>query len=243
MQASTKQQQLQSFTSRSIDVEGRKKAYSFADLSAYTFKRRLLIRAAALIFYMLINIIGRTIRFEVEGWEYFEEARRDGHVPIHTLWHHAMFLAVYFWRRRGIVYMTSQSFDGEYIARSIQRFGFGAVRGSSSRGGDSALIDMMRLHRDGIPVGFTVDGPRGPRLVAKMGPVMLAKMTGQPILPFTITAEHYWRVHTWDYLQVPMPFTRAHVRIAPPIYVLRDADQQMLQVKRDELQRALDEIN
>lgn len=242
MQASTKQQQLQLFTSRSVDVERRKKAYSFADLSPYTFKQRFLIRAAALIFYMLINIIGRTIRFEVEGWEYFEEARRD-HVPIYTLWHHAMFLTAYFWRWRGIVYMTSQSFDGEYMARSIQRFGFGAVRGSSSRGGDSALIDMMRLHRAGIPVGFTVDGPRGPRHIAKMGAVMLAKMTGQPILPFTITAEHYWHVPTWDSLQVPMPFTHAHVRIAPPIYVPRDADQQMLQAKGDELQRALDEIN
>lgn len=242
MQVSTKRQQLQLFTSRSVDVERRRKAYSFADLSAYTFKQRFLIRAAALISYLLINIIGRTIRFEVEGWEYFEEARRD-HVPIHTLWHHAMFLMIYFWRRRGIVYMTSQSFDGEYIARAIQRFGFGAVRGSSSRGGDSAFIDMMRLHRAGIPVGFTVDGPRGPRHIAKMGAVMLAKMTSQPILPFTITAEHYWHVPTWDSLQVPMPFTRAHVRIAPPIYVPKDADQQMLQAKSDELQRALDEIN
>ncbi len=94
------------------------------------------------------------------------------------------------------------------------------------------------------PTGFTIDGPKGPRYVAKMGAVLLAKKTGQPILPFTITAEHFWEVKkSWDGFQVPYPFSRARVEIAPPIFVPADADENTLKAKRDALQQALDEIN
>jgi lysophospholipid acyltransferase (LPLAT)-like uncharacterized protein len=111
------------------------RAYKFASLSAYPVKKRFLIRAADLAFYVLIRLIGRTTRFRVEGWEHWETATRDNGIPIYTFWHNRVFLATYFWRRRRIVVMTSQSFDGEYIARFIQRFGYGAARGSSTRGG------------------------------------------------------------------------------------------------------------
>ncbi|MGB8508475.1 MAG: hypothetical protein WCD76_08715, partial [Pyrinomonadaceae bacterium] len=97
------------------------RAYTFADLSDYAPKQRFLIRAADLAFYLLIQLIGRTVRWKVEGWEHWEEATRGGGLPIYTFWHDRVFLATYFWRRRGIVVMTSQSFDGEYIARFIQR--------------------------------------------------------------------------------------------------------------------------
>lgn len=224
-------------TSESIE-----RAYRFADLSSYPLKKRILIRAADLAFYDLINIIGHTARYEVRGWENFEEASKDGRVPIHTLWHDCIYLAIYFWRRRGIAYMTSQSFDGEYIARFLQRFGFGAVRGSSTRGGVGAMVEMARLLRASIPVGFTLDGPKGPRRVAKMGAIMLAKKSGQPILPFNVTAMRYWAAPSWDRLQMPMPFTRALVSIATPISVPADADDAVLNSKRDELQRAMDEL-
>jgi len=220
-----------------------RRAYQFADLAAYSFRKRLLIRAADLAFYALIRVVGSTTRFTVEGWENFEAAARDGGLPIYTSWHDRVFLATYFWRRRGIVVMTSQSFDGEYIARFIQRFGYGAARGSSTRGGTGALVEMVRLVRAGCPAGFTIDGPRGPRHVAKMGAVLLAKKTGQPILPFTVNAARYYEVRSWDRLQIPLPFSRARVNIAPPIYVPADADEATLETKREELQRALDRIN
>ena len=108
------------------------RAYTFATLSSYSLKDRLLIRAADLIFFILINLIGRTVGFEIEGWDNWEAASRDGKIPIYTFWHNRVFLATYFWRRRRIVVMTSRSFDGEYIARFIQRFGYGAARGSST---------------------------------------------------------------------------------------------------------------
>ena len=219
------------------------RAYSFADLSAYSLKERWLIRAADLAFFVLIKLIGRTVKFEVEGWEHWEAASRDEKIPIYTFWHNRVLLSTYFWQRRRIVVMTSRSFDGEYIARFIQRFGYGAARGSSTRGATGAVVEMVRLMRAGCPTAFTIDGPKGPPHVAKMGAVLLAKKTGQPILPFTITARHCQAKRSWDGFQVPLPFSRARVNIAPPMYVPADADESSLAAKRDELQAALDEIN
>jgi lysophospholipid acyltransferase (LPLAT)-like uncharacterized protein len=219
------------------------RAYSFADISGYTFRQRLAIRAADISFYLLIRIIGATTRFSVEGWENFEAATRDGQQPVYTFWHEQIMLGTYFWRRRRIVVMTSRSFDGEYIARFIRRFGYGASRGSSSRGGIAALVEMIKLMRAGCPAAFTIDGPRGARRVAKMGAVLLAKKTGCPVLPFSITPAHFYAASSWDRLQIPLPFTRARLRIAPPIYVAPDADDDALNAKRDELQRALDSLS
>ncbi len=103
---------------------------------------------------------------------------------------------------------------------------------------------MSRLLGLGYPAAFTIDGPKGPRYVAKMGGVLLAKKTGQPMLPFTITARRYWEAKgSWDRAQAPFPFTRARVDIAPPIFVPADADENTLNAKRDELQQTLDELN
>ena len=219
------------------------RAYRFADLSAYLLRERLMIRAADLAFYLLIRAIGSTLRFRVEGREHWDESARNGRLPIYTFWHDRIFPGTYFFRHRGIVIMTSRSFDGEYIARFIQRFGYGAVRGSSTRGAVGALVELARLVRRGCPAGFSIDGPRGPRHVAKMGAVLLAKKTGQPVLPFGVNAERFWQLPSWDRLQIPVPFTRVVVRFAPPIRVPPDADEATLATKRDELQSALEEVS
>ena len=214
--------------------------YGFTPLSAYTFKQRLLICLADLGFYVMIRSIGLTLRFEVEGWENFEQIKRDGHVPIYCFWHDRIFAGTYFFRDRGIVVLTSQSLDGEYIARFIKRFGYGATRGSSTRGGAKALVEMIRLMRSGLPMAFTVDGPRGPRYEAKTGPVLLAKKTGNPLMPFVVECRKFWTIKSWDRLQIPKPFTRARVMIAKPIDVDSDASPEQLEKKHSELQRALD---
>lgn len=224
-------------------AEIKERVYKFADLSRYPLGKRSLICLADLVFYSLIRLIGRTVRFQIEGQENWEAASRGGLFPIYTFWHNCVFLAVYFFRRRRIVVMTSQSLDGEYIARFIQRFGYGAARGSSTRGSTGALIEMIRLMRAGCPAGFTIDGPKGPRYVAKMGAALLAKKTGNPMLPFTVTPISFWQVSSWDRLQVPKPFTRARVDIASPIFVPPDANEATLAAKREELQRALEELN
>ena len=227
-----------------VSIEKRvNRAYEFADLSEYSFKDRMLIRAADLAFYFLINLVGRTARFEVTGWENHEKAEESGGLPIYVFWHDRIFLTTYWWRKRRIVVMTSRSFDGEYIARFIQRFGYGAVRGSSTRGGVGAVVEMARLMRAGCTTAFTIDGPKGPRYIAKMGAVLLAKKSGQPILPVTMALDRYWTTPSWDKFQIPKPFTRARVYVVPPIYVPADADDNLLAEKRNELQQALDDLN
>lgn len=219
------------------------RAFAFADLSKYSFKDRLLIRVADISIFLFIKLIGATTKFEVEGWENFEAASSEGNIPIFCFWHNTIFLSIYFWQKRRIVVMTSQSFDGEYIARFVQRFGNGGARGSSTRGATGAFIEMVRLMRAGCAAAFTVDGPKGPRGEAKMGPVMLAKKTGNPMLPFTIAPLKFWPItSSWDRTQVPKPFTRARVLIAPPIFVRADADDAALEAKRAELQGALDAL-
>jgi lysophospholipid acyltransferase (LPLAT)-like uncharacterized protein len=234
---------LDSVISQPREDERVRRAYRFAPLDAYTFRQRLAIRAADLAFYLAIRLIGSTLRFRVEGGEHWEEASRGNRLPIYTFWHDRIFPGTYFFRRRRIVIMTSRSFDGEYIARFIQRFGYGAVRGSSTRGAVGALVELARLVRAGCPAGFSIDGPRGPRHVAKMGALLLAKKTGRPVLLFGVNAERFWRLPSWDGLQVPKPFTRVNVRFAPPILVPPDTDDAALERMREELQRALEEVS
>jgi lysophospholipid acyltransferase (LPLAT)-like uncharacterized protein len=218
------------------------RAYKLADLSPYPLKKRLVIRAAGITFYLLTSLIGLTAHFEVEGWEHWEAASRDPFIPIYTSWHNRLILATYFFRHRRIIVMSSRSFDAEYAARFILRFGFGVAKGSSTRGGVGGIIEMIRLMRAGCPAGFMIDGPKGPRYVAKMGAVLLAKKTGNPILPFTITPARFWEVKSWDAFQVPKPFTRALTSIAPPIFVPADADEETLNARHAELQQTLDKL-
>lgn len=215
--------------------------YIATDLSAYSFRQKVIIHLADWAFYLLIKLIGKTIRYETQGWENFEEIERAGKIPIYSFWHDRIFAGTYFFRNRGIVVITSQSFDGEYIARFIQRFGYGAVRGSSTRGGVGALVEMIRLMKKGLPMGFTVDGPKGPKYVAKSGAVLLAKKTGNPLMPFVVETAKFWTINSWDKLRIPKPFTRAKIFIAEPIYVPRDADEAEVENKRSELQAKLDE--
>lgn len=216
--------------------------YDYADLSAYSFKQKILIWLASWVFYLFIKLIGASVWFETEGWENFQKIEADGKLPIYAFWHDRIILATYFFRHRGIVVMNSKSFDGEYMARLCQRFGYGSVRGSSNRRGRAALVEMIRLMRAGLPTGFTLDGPRGPRYVAKAGAVLLAKKTGNPLMAFIIEPEKFWTIGSWDQMQIPRPFSRARVFIAEPIYVSGDADDEEIEVKRQELQAKLDEL-
>ena len=216
--------------------------FEFAALAAYSFKERFLIKAADLIFYWAIKLIGKTLRFETEGLENLERIESSGEIPVYASWHNRIFASVYYLQNRRIVVMTSQSFDGEYIARFIQRFGFGAVRGSSTRGGVNALVKMIRLMRQNLPMCFTVDGPKGPAGVAKTGAILLAKKTASPVLPFLVEVEKFWTIGSWDKLQIPKPFARARVFYGEPVRVKTDADDAEIADKQRELQGKLDAL-
>jgi len=210
---------------------------------AFTLWQRIQILVASAVGYLAVLIIGRSLRFEVHGWENWGAARQLGKGLIYTFWHREIFAATWFWRKRGIVVMTSQNFDGEYIARIIQRHGYGAARGSSSKGAGRALVEMIRCHRAGRDTAFTIDGPRGPRFVAKRGSVLLSRATGAAVLCFHIAVRNAFVFRkSWDRTQFPHPFSRAAIFIAPPIVVPEGADDATQDAKQQEVQRALDEL-
>ena len=208
----------------------------------FSLWQRIQISVISQICAWILWLIGKTLRWQSQGDENLQQIYREGKRAIFTVWHGSIFPAIYYWRRRGIVVMTSQNFDGEYIARCIQKHGYGAARGSSSRGGLKALAEMAGCLRTGTDVGFTADGPRGPRCVAKPGPVLLAKRTGNAVFCFHIALQKKICLKTWDQTQIPLPFSKALALKAPPIYVSREADESEVMRKVQEMQNVLDRM-
>jgi len=182
------------------------------------------------------------MRWQSVGDSYLDEIYKSGNRAIFTFWHGRIFPATYYWRNRGIVVMTSMNRDGESIAQCIQRFGYGAARGSSSRGGFKALAQMARDIRHGRDTAFTIDGPRGPRYIAKQGPVLLAMKTGAAIFCFHISMKRKIQLKSWDEFQIPLPFTPAIVLKAAPIWVPHDAPEAHLRDLHLQMQDTLDDL-
>jgi lysophospholipid acyltransferase (LPLAT)-like uncharacterized protein len=186
----------------------------------------------------MIRALGSTYRWHVDGFSHYQSIVASGKQPIFAFWHGRILPATLFWKNRGIVVITSQNFDGEWIAGIIRRFGYDTARGSTSRGGARALVQLRRDLAEGRPAAFTIDGPRGPARVAQPGAVFLAGATGHPILPFHIEADRFWTMNSWDRTQVPKPYSHVHVAIGEPI-VVPDATDATIEAKRLALERSL----
>ena len=193
--------------------------------------------------YCAIRMIGPTLRWAM-SWEEPPsppDAKYEKAV-IYSFWHRAVFASAWFWRKLGIAVMVSRSFDGEYIARTIEKFGFVAVRGSSSRAGAAALLGMKSELDNGSTVAFTIDGPRGPKYVAKPGPVLLSRASACPMAAFYVAVEKAWVLKTWDAMVIPKPFTKALVRVSAKMQVPAMADDEVMAKYHAELQAALDRV-
>jgi lysophospholipid acyltransferase (LPLAT)-like uncharacterized protein len=189
--------------------------------------------------YRLVSALGATLRWRTEGLEHFDATVQAGRQPIMAFWHGRILPATYYFRRRGIVVITSENFDGEWIAGIIERFGYGTARGSTSRGGGKALLQLTRDLAAGKPAGFTVDGPRGPAEVAQPGAVWLAKATGHPVLPFHLEADRHWTLKSWDRTQIPKPFATVAISMGEPFDVPADADAAGIESARQLLEGRL----
>lgn len=187
----------------------------------------------------VIRGLGRTYHWIEDGTEHLAALEAGGRAPILALWHGRILPATLYFRDRGIVAMTSQNFDGEWIARLMRRFGYAQARGSTSRGGSRALIEMKRALETGRTVAFTVDGPRGPAKIAQPGAVWLASASGHPILPFHIESSSHWTARSWDGSQVPKPSATLAIAIGAPMHVPAGLDDASLETHRAALERAL----
>src|SRR5690606_8758609 len=141
----------------------------------------------------------------------YDEWTVPGKPAIYLLWHGRLLPCSYYHRHHGLATLISRHRDGDYIAGVVQRWGFRTIRGSSSRGGAAALLQMERLLRDGVSLAITPDGPRGPRQKMKPGPLYAAQRAGVPVIPVTAGCSRAWWFEGWDRFMVPQPFARIHL--------------------------------
>ncbi len=205
--------------------------------------RRVQIPIIAAVVYSVIRILGPTLRFEVLGGARVEQLWAEKQPCIWAFWHRCIIPIVWYGRNRGVVVMNTTAFDGQWTRKVIEWLGFGTAQGSSSRGGLRGLQVMAQRINEGLDCAFTIDGPRGPRYVAKVGPVLLARMTGAPIFVFHVGVERGRTIEkTWDHFLLPALFTRAVIVGAPEIRVPQDADSDMIRAKHEEMQKALERV-
>jgi len=211
--------------------------------SHFSFRQRFLLWLITWANYLAIRLICPTLRFSVSWEESPSSPDAIYEKPvIYSFWHRAVFPSAWLWRNQNIAVMVSRSFDGEYIARIIKMLGFAAVRGSSSRGGGPALLGMKSHLEKGDSVAFTIDGPRGPKYVAKPGPVLLSRLTSLPMAAFYVAIESAWVLNTWDRFVVPKPFSKALARISTKMYVPQDAEDAQMDAFHRQLQAALERV-
>jgi len=209
----------------------------------FSFRQRILLWLISWASYLAISLIGPTLRYSI-SWEEPPSPPDATHEKpvIYSFWHRAVFPSAWLWRKTEIAVMVSRSFDGEYIARTIEKLGFVAVRGSSSRGGATALLGLKNQLEQGNSVVFTIDGPRGPKYVAKPGPVLLSRASALPMAAFYVALSGAWVLKTWDALMIPKPFSKALVRVSAKLRVPAEAGDEQMGEFHQQLQAALERV-
>lgn len=200
------------------------------------------VRIGSFLGALAIRLAGCTWRFRYVDAHYVDEARRLAPCLIFAFWHGRMLPLSYAYRNRSVHVLASEHRDGELMGRTIRRLGFGHVRGSSTRGGARAIRELVSKLEEGYDLGITVDGPKGPRYTVKPGPLEISKLSGSPVVPVTAASSSRWVASSWDAFEVPKPFSPVLVRFGPPVLVPGDADEDLLEAKRVELERTLREI-
>ena len=190
-----------------------------------------------------IRFVYVTSRWREEGREPAIELMRDGRPYITAFWHSRLLMAPTGWRSRApLSTLISQHRDGEMIARTVHHFGIHTVRGSTTRGGSKALRELLLAIKNGRNVVITPDGPRGPRMRAQSGIILLARLSGAPIVPSTYSVSRRRLALSWDRFVIALPFSRGVYLWGKPIYVDRDADEEALESARLELENSLNAL-
>ena len=205
----------------------------------FTLGQRVVLSVASTLAYGLLWLLLRTVRWEYELSEDLTETE-PVKPAIYLFWHRCLGPGTYRFRNRGLAVMISSSFDGEFVARVAEKFGYRTVRGSSTRGGARALLGMHKVLSEGEAAVFTIDGPKGPRYVAKPGPVLLARNSGAPIWVFHIALDRAWVLNSWDRLMIPKPFARALLAVSTAIRVPAEATEEQMAECQAEVQARLD---
>lgn len=191
---------------------------------------------------MLLDAMLATVRFKLVTPAPYTDLASRGQPVIYALWHGRLLPLTYLHRGQDVTTLISRSGDGEYIARIVERWGYTAARGSSSRGGSSALRELVKDARAGKSLAVTPDGPRGPRQKLKPGVLTAAQLSGLPIIPISGAATRAWWIEGWDRFLIPKPFSTMYVRYGEPIYVPRAAGADEMTRLEMDVERILNEL-
>ena len=193
------------------------------------------MKLLSLAAYVFLRILHATLRVRHVHAERLEGASQH----ILAFWHEAVLMALFCRWHKPTTAMISRSRDGEIVAGVVERFGVQTARGSSHRGATVALREVLRDAQEGRNLGFTPDGPKGPRRIVKEGVVYAAKITGLPIIPFHFTAKTKKRLRSWDQMIVPRPLSKAVFIYGEPMVVPRDGDVEEWRLK---IERAMNDL-
>lgn len=207
-------------------------------------KYKILLAIVPRLVSGLLKLLRFSLKLEYRNSEIVAECARRKQPTILAFWHHEFLIGTLIGRdliRRGVpvFVLASLSEDGELLARTARRLGILPVRGSSTRGARSGLKAMEERLREGGCATLAVDGPTGPRHVAKLGAALMARDTGALILPATVRYGAHWRAKSWDRTMIPKPFTRCTVAFHEPMCVAPGAGRDELERVRGQLERVL----
>jgi len=177
------------------------------------------LEPAAVAGASLVRLLCWTWRYEVQDAPAYTEALAAGERFVYAFWHSGILPAAALRRDEGIAVLVSRHRDGELITRIIHRLGYVTGRGSSTRGGDSGVREMLAWAEAGRHLAVTPDGPRGPAERAKDGLIYLAARTGRRVVPIALGVRSAWRLRSWDRFRVPHPFARVAVSHGAPLAV------------------------
>jgi lysophospholipid acyltransferase (LPLAT)-like uncharacterized protein len=197
------------------------------------------LRLTAFLGAGLIRLLGRTWRIRTLDEHFLEAARKISPNVIYAFWHGRMLALSYRYRDRSVHLLASEHRDGELMGQTVRLLGCGHVRGSSTRGGARAILQLVAKLKEGYDLGITVDGPKGPAYRVKPGSLQIAKLSGCAIIPITASSKRFWSSTSWDVFHVPMPFTKVLIRYGEPVSVPLEASADELEEKRLEVERIL----
>jgi len=188
----------------------------------------------------LVRVISATWRFTVSDAPEYTAALARGERFVYAFWHSALLPLAVLHRNEGAAVLVSRHRDGELMTRVLEHLGYVAARGSSTRGGEAGVLEMLALAGEGRALAITPDGPRGPACRVKPGLVYLAARTGLPVVPVTAAADRAWVFRSWDRFRIPQPFARVRIDYGEPIVVrLDDAPEEAW---RERIQAALEDL-
>jgi lysophospholipid acyltransferase (LPLAT)-like uncharacterized protein len=176
-------------------------------------------RATVLAGGIALRALAATWRYRVINGEVIESLRAQGTPFIFSLWHGQLLPLIWHHRRQSVAILVSEHRDGELIARLASSIGYRLVRGSSTKGGERALLSLVRELREGYEVAVTPDGPKGPARSYAPGALIAAQRSGAPIVPIAAHADRAWRLASWDNFMIPKPFAKVTVAYGTPTRV------------------------